>query len=32
MASNPNYNEITAEVEALARLALSNSCIDPPTM
>ena len=29
MASNPNYNEITAEVEALARLALSNSCIDP---
>lgn len=28
MASNPNYNLITPEVQALAKLALENSCID----
>ena len=29
MASNPNYCDITPEIEALAGLALKNSCIDP---
>ncbi len=29
MASNPNYNEVTSEVRALAELALKNSRIDP---
>lgn len=28
MASNPNYNTVTHEVRALAKLALENSCID----
>ena len=29
MASNPNYCDVTPEIEALAALALENSCIDP---
>ena len=29
MASNPSYSAITPEIEALARLAQSNSTIDP---
>ena len=29
MASNPTYSDITPEVEMLAKLALSNSTIDP---
>ena len=29
MASNPNYCNITPEIEALAAQALRNSCIDP---
>ena len=29
MASNPNYCNITPEIEALAALALQNSSIDP---
>lgn len=28
-ASNPNYCDVTPEIEALAALALENSCIDP---
>ena len=29
MASNPNYCNVTPEIEALAELSLKNSCIDP---
>ena len=29
MASNPNYCDITPEIEALAAMALKNSSIDP---
>ena len=29
MASNPNYCDVTPEIEALAAMSLENSCIDP---
>ena len=29
MASNPNYCDITPEIEAMAALTLENSCINP---
>ena len=29
MATNPNYGDITPEIEAMAALSRSNSCIDP---
>lgn len=29
MASNPNYSDVTPQIESLAALALKNSCINP---